>query len=121
MKLVYFVCAWLSFGLGVFGAFVPIIPTTPFMILAAFLFSKSSPKFHAWILGLPIAGPAIKEWGDHRVVRKRAKILCTTMISISLSIIWWKAPVHMALKVILTIVLVSVCMFILTRKSSIEL
>ena len=121
MKPVYFVCAWLSFGLGVFGAFVPIIPTTPFMILAAFLFSKSSPKFHAWILSLPIAGPAIQEWGQHRVVRKRAKVLCATMILISLSLIWLSAPVHIALKSILTIILVSVCTFVVTRKSTIQL
>ena len=121
MKPVYFVCAWLSFGLGVFGAFVPIIPTTPFMILAAFLFSKSSPKFHAWILTLPLAGPAIKEWGQHRVVRTRAKILCATMILISLALIWFKAPVHIALKGILTIILVSVCTFVITRKSTIQL
>jgi uncharacterized membrane protein YbaN (DUF454 family) len=121
VKPVYFICAWLSFSLGVFGAFVPIIPTTPFMILSAFLFSKSSPKFHAWILGLPLAGPAIQEWGQYRVVRTRAKILCSTMILISLSLIWLKAPIHIALKGILTIILVSVCTYIVTRKSTIQL
>ena len=120
MKPVWFVCAWLSFGLGVFGAFVPIIPTTPFMILAAFLFSKSSPKFHAWMLSLPIAGPAVREWGEHRVVRTRAKILCATMILVSLSLIWWKAEVPDAFKIILTIILVSVCTFVITRKSTLS-
>lgn len=117
MKPVWFVLAWISFALGAFGAFVPIIPTTPFMILATFLFSKSSPRFHAWILALPIAGPAVKEWGEHRVVRTRAKVLCATMILISLTLIWWRAPVGEALKIILTIILVSVCTFVVTRKS----
>ncbi len=120
MKVIWFVCAWLSFALGVFGAFVPIIPTTPFMILAAFLFSKSSPKFHAWMLSLPIAGPAVREWGDHRIVRTRAKILCATMIVISLTLIWWKAAVPVVLKIILTIILVSVCTFVITRKSKLS-
>lgn len=117
MKPVLFILGWLSFGLGVFGAFVPIIPTTPFMILAAFLFSKSSPRFHAWMLSLPIAGPAVQEWNQHRVVRTRAKILCATMIVISLTIIWLKAPVLPAVRIILTIILVSVCTFVVTRKS----
>ena len=120
MKALWFVCAWLSFALGVFGAFVPIIPTTPFMILAAYLFSKSSPKFHAWMQSLPIAGPAVKEWGDHRIVRTRAKILCSTMILISLTLIWWKADVSQVVKIILTIILVSVCTFVITRKSKLS-
>ncbi len=106
--------------MGAFGAFVPIIPTTPFMILAAFLFSKSSPKFHSWILSLPIAGPAVSEWNNHRVVRTRAKILCATMIVISLTIIWWKAEVPQLVKIILTIILVSVCTFVITRKSKLS-
>jgi len=87
------------------------------MILSAFLFSKSSPRFHAWILALPIAGPAVKEWGEHRVVRARAKVLCATMILVSLSLIWWRAPVTDAVKIILTIILVTVCTFVVTRKS----
>ncbi len=119
MKPVWFVLAWVSFGLGTIGAFIPILPTTPFMLLSAFLFSKSSPRFHAWLLSLPFAGPAIREWNQHRVVRKRAKFLCTTMISVSLGLIWWRAPVPVVLKIILTIILVSVCAFVVTRKSAI--
>ncbi len=119
MKPVWFILAWISFGLGVFGAFVPIIPTTPFMILAAFLFSKSSPRFHAWILSLPLAGPAIKEWDEHRVVRTRAKILCGTMIIISTILIWWKTNISDLLKIFLTILLASVCAFVVTRKSKV--
>lgn len=117
MKPVLFVLGWVSFGLGVFGAFVPIIPTTPFMILSAFLFSKSSPRFHAWLLSLPIAGPAVNEWSEHRVVRTRAKILCAMMITLSLVIIWWRVQVPDVLKIGLTILLTSVCAFVVTRKS----
>jgi len=62
VKHVLFVLAWVNFGLGIVGAFLPIIPTTPFLILSAYLFSKSSPKFHAWILNLPIAGDGIRDW-----------------------------------------------------------
>lgn len=120
MKPVWFILAWVSFALGAFGAFVPVIPTTPFMILSAYLFSKSSPKFHAWILSLPIAGPAVNEWNQYRVVRTRAKILCATMILISLTLIWWKAGVPQVAKIILTIILVSVCTFVITRKSKLS-
>ena len=121
MKPVLYILGWVSFILGVIGAFLPVIPTTPFLILAAFLFSQSSPRVHAWLLTLPFAGPSIREWNDHRIVRPRAKILCTVMIVASLGSIWMIAPVATALKVILTILLVSVLSFVLSRKSGFEL
>lgn len=117
MKPVLFFFGWLSFALGVVGAFVPILPTTPFMILSAYLFSKSSPRFHAWLLSLPIAGPAVTEWNQHRVVRTRAKILCAVMILLSLGFIWWKVDVLREVKLFLTILLLCVCGFVVTRKS----
>jgi uncharacterized membrane protein YbaN (DUF454 family) len=117
VKPVLFVLGWISFGLGAFGAFVPIIPTTPFMILAAFLFSRSSPRFHAWLLALPIAGPAVRDWNEQRVVSIRAKILCGCMILVSLALLWWRTPVLIELKSFLTVVLLSVCAFVMTRKS----
>ena len=118
MKLLLFTLAWISFGLGVIGAFLPILPTTPFLILSAYLFSKSSPKFHAWILTLPMAGEAIREWRDERVIRPRAKILCSVMLLISLFLIWQFAKVHLVIRLIASLIMVSVGIFVVTRTST---
>ncbi len=118
MKLVLFVLGWLSFILGVIGAFLPILPTTPFLILAAFLFSKSSPRFHAWILNLPMAGVAIKDWQQNRVIKTRAKILCGSMILLSLFFIWNHPRILLMIKILVTVILGSVGTFVVTRKSS---
>lgn len=118
MKPVLFVFAWISFVLGVIGAFLPIIPTTPFLILSAFLFSKSSPRFHQWLLNLPLAGAGIKDWQDNRVIRPRAKFLCLTMITVSLGIIYWNQNIPYVVKILVTIILVSVGSFVVTRKST---
>ncbi len=48
-RYILLACAWLSFALGCVGIVIPVLPTTPFMLLAAFLFAKSSPRLYAWI------------------------------------------------------------------------
>lgn len=63
----------ISVGLGVVGLFLPLLPTTPFMILAAGLFAKSSPRLHDWLLGHRLFGPAIRDWRDNRAIAPKAK------------------------------------------------
>lgn len=118
MKPVWFVLAWISFVVGIIGAFLPILPTTPFLILSAFLFSKSSPRFHKWIMELPIAGEGIRDWQNNRVIKPRAKILCTLMIFISLVIIVMNQKILLPVKIIVPIILISVWSFVITRRSA---
>lgn len=96
MRIVYWLLAWLCFAIGVIGIVLPGLPTTPFMLLALWLFSKSSQRFHAWLLHHPQFGPAIRCWLQHRVIPRKAKIAAVTMMSISLvyvlvfsALTWW--------------------------------
>ncbi len=116
MKWILFVFAWVSLLLGVIGAFLPILPTTPFLILSAYLFSKSSPRFHNWILSLPYAGEAILDWRANRVIKTKAKILCVSMITVSLTGLWVYSAIHLVVKILITAVLFSVASFVVTRK-----
>lgn len=61
-------------GLGIIGAFVPLMPTTIFMILAAGCFARSSPRLESWLLDHPKFGPTLRAWRAHRAVPRRAKI-----------------------------------------------
>jgi len=119
VKIICFSLAWVSFLLGIIGAFLPVLPTTPFLILSAFLFSKSSPRFHTWLLNLPLAGEGIKEWQEHKVIRPRAKILCVTMIFLSLTLIYLNGKISFFIKVPVTLTLVSVGFFVLSRKNEV--
>jgi uncharacterized membrane protein YbaN (DUF454 family) len=114
---ILYVLAWISFVLGVIGAFLPILPTTPFMILSAYLFGKSSPRMHSWLTSLPYFGNAIIEWEKDKVIKPKAKVTAITMLwlLIGASIIF--APIHYGLKIMLGCIAVSVTIFILTRKS----
>jgi uncharacterized membrane protein YbaN (DUF454 family) len=117
VKPIWFVFAWISFAFGVIGAFMPIIPTTPFLILSAFLFSKSSPRFHAWLLNLPLAGEGIRDWNNNKVIRLKAKLLCTSMILLSLFLIHKNHSINPMIKWPVSLILVGVCVFVATRKS----
>jgi uncharacterized membrane protein YbaN (DUF454 family) len=118
VKWLLFCIGWISFALGIIGAFLPILPTTPFLILSAYMFSKSSPRFHHWLLNLPLAGEAVKDWQNNRVIKTKAKILCCSMILLSLGLIWIHPRILIIIKVSVTLVLTSVGIFVATRESS---
>lgn len=120
-KGILILLAWLSVLLGFIGAFLPILPTTPFMILAAYLFSKSSPRMHIWLTSLPYFGNAIIEWEKHRVIRLKAKVLATFAIFITFGASLYFANVNIWLKAMLIIIASSCLGFIWTRKSKITL
>jgi len=111
------VLGWICVLLGVIGAALPILPTTPFIILAAYLFSKSSPKFHRWMLGIPLFGKIIRDWENNRVISVKSKVLATTMIVLILVNILIFGKMVIAIKILITIILSSVLVFINTRSS----
>ena len=74
----------LAAGLGIVGLVLPLLPTTPFMILAAACFAKSSPRLHDWLVGHRIFGPAIRDWRDHRAISRKAKRLALTAMAAAL-------------------------------------
>jgi uncharacterized membrane protein YbaN (DUF454 family) len=117
MRAFYFVLAWISFVLGLIGIVVPVLPTTPFMILAAFLFSKSSERWHQWMLQLPFAGKAILQWRQHRVINIKAKVLATVVMGISAWVIWTTTKIQFPIKTGVIGFMAATCIFIWIQKS----
>jgi uncharacterized membrane protein YbaN (DUF454 family) len=71
----WLVLGWFFVGLGAIGLALPLIPTVPFLLVAAFCFERGSPKLHAWILNHPRFGPPLVDWRRHRVIRWPAKLI----------------------------------------------
>ena len=95
-KPLYFMMGWVFFGTGVAGAFLPVLPTTPFMILALWMFSKSSERFHRWLYNHRIFGPPLQHWQEHRVIPWPAKMASVSMMTVSFILMliyspmsWW--------------------------------
>ncbi len=77
----WFVAAVVSLGLGVIGIVLPILPTTPFVILAAFAFGKSSPRLQAWLENNSTFGPMIADWRDKGAIATQYKVLAVIMMA----------------------------------------
>ena len=69
-------------GLAVLGVILPLLPTTPFVLVAAACFSRSSPRFYNWLLSNRVFGPTIHEWRAHRSIPLHAKIMAVTLITL---------------------------------------
>ena len=77
--------AWFSFGilalvLGLIGIVLPLLPTVPFLLLAAFCFAKSSDRWHDWLVDHPKLGPPIRDWRESGAINRKAKRLATLSV-----------------------------------------
>lgn len=77
---------WLSVILGAIGALLPVIPTTPFLILALACFSKSSPRFHRMLLNNKWVGPSLTEWEQNKTISRQIKFRAMVLVVISFTI-----------------------------------
>ena len=118
MKSVYFVLGWLFFTLGVIGVFLPVVPTTPFMILALWCFSRSSERFHNWLYNHRFFGPPLQMWHEHRVIPKIAKIISMSFMGISFVYMAFFSPLIMTFKALITVLMLYGAWFILTKPSN---
>ena len=75
MRLIWGALGWLSVGLAVIGAALPLMPTVPFLVLAAYAFARSSPRFHGWLMAHPVFGPQLHDWHAHRAISRRVKLI----------------------------------------------
>lgn len=83
--------------LGIIGAFVPVLPTVPFILLAAWAAARSSPRLSHWLENHPRLGPHIRDWRHGGVVRRPAKWMSTVMMSLAaISMLVFARPIWLA-------------------------
>ncbi len=83
MRSLYVAGGFAALVLAVAGAVLPILPTTPFLLLAAACFARSSKRFHDKLLANRIAGPIIREWTAHRSIRREVKRWVYVLMALS--------------------------------------
>ncbi len=113
-RVLWIVVGLIALALGAIGVALPLLPTTPFVLVAAFAFAKSSERLHNWLVEHDVFGALIRNWREHGAISKRAKILGILSMIAVLAITWLhKAPFYVI--AVQSVVLGTSALFILTR------
>lgn len=103
---------WISLVLGVLGIVLPVLPTTPFLLLSAACFAKSSERFYVMLLTNRYFGPYIRDWRANRGLTIKTKLWVIFVMGFTMSISAYFAPL-MAIRIMLAVIGIGVSIFIL--------
>ena len=115
-RVALIVVGFISLFLGGLGIFIPLLPTTPFVLVAAFAFANSSETLHQWLLDHNVFGPLINNWRRHRSISRTTKVMSILSMLVIL-VISWLLGVPVVIIAVQALVLGCVAAFILTRPS----
>jgi uncharacterized membrane protein YbaN (DUF454 family) len=117
MKYLIAVFGIISLGLGILGIFLPVLPTTPFLLLASFLFLKSSPSLYRWLMEHPRLGPYIKNFMVHKSLPLHVKVVSVSMVWITLLYCAFFVAGHWALSALFILLATAITVHILSYKT----
>lgn len=115
LRILCLCLAWLMVGLGVIGAFLPVLPTTPFLLLAAGLFARASPQLEQWLLNHRIFGASLRLWREKGAISRRAKTGAVSLMAASFGLFFFFTHPSLALTAIVAAAMALPALFILTR------
>ena len=87
-RTIYLIGGFVCVGIGAIGAFLPVLPTVPFLLLAVFCFARSRPEWAERLYRHPRYGPSLREWRDRRAIDRRAKVSSMAVMALSAAISW---------------------------------
>lgn len=109
---------WLFLFLGIIGIFLPLLPTTPFLLLTGVCFNYASPKFHSWLLNHRWFGPPILAWQKNKSIQTRYKVIATVTLMASGVMVFSKETIPIAGKIAFTMLALALLLYLWTRRSS---
>ena len=114
MKILLAILGSVSLALGIMGVFLPVLPTTPFLLLSAALYMRSSQRLYDWLMSHKHLGPYIKNFRERKALPLRVKIVSVTMVwatllycAIFVAKEWWMSAVFVAIAIGVTVHIIS--------------
>ncbi len=118
MRILLLALGWLFVGLGVIGAFLPVMPTTPFLLLAVACFARSSPRLESWLMNHRQFGPPLRDWRERGAISARAKAMAITLMAGSYAAFWFGTNPPLWRAVLVAAFMIAPAVFMLTRPSN---
>lgn len=115
MRLIYMLAGLLMTAVGVVGVFLPLLPTTPFLLLAVWCFSRSSPRLEQWLLTHRTLGPPLANWRREGAISARTKLVAVSLIVAGYGFFYYRTQPSLLPAVIVALILSASAAFILTR------
>ena len=104
MKKIFVILGSVALALGIIGIFIPLLPTTPLLLLAAALYFKGSPKHYEWLINHPHLGEYIRNFREYRAIPLKAKVVSVSFVWLTIGYCifrvvaeWWWAQLLLAL------------------------
>ncbi len=117
LNILYTIFGLISLTLGVLGAFLPVLPTTPFLLLSAFFFLRGNMKLYYWLMNHPRLGVYIKNFTIHKAIPLRVKIVSISTLWLTLLYCAIFVTDHWALRALFILIAVCVTVHILSYKT----
>lgn len=118
MKYLYVISGSLCVALAVAGIFLPLLPTTPLLLLAAWLYFRGSDRLYSWLIGHRVFGRYIREYRESRSIPLKAKVTALVLMWVTIPYcIFFHIP-YLWVSILLAVILVSVSWYILSLKTS---
>ncbi len=111
-RLLLLLSGWIAVVLATLGVVLPLLPTTPFLLLAAWCFSRSSPRFHHWLLYRSWFGGYIRHWQEHKGLPRKAKRRAVIVILVTFAVSLWLVKL-IYIRLLLLVILVCLLIFML--------
>ena len=110
MRILLIILGSIALVLGIVGIFLPLLPTTPFLLLAAALYFRGSPRLYEWLLAHPHLGTYIRNFREHKAIPLRVKITSVTLVwatllycTFGIAEVWWQRILFLLLATGITI------------------
>jgi uncharacterized membrane protein YbaN (DUF454 family) len=113
-RIVALIFAYFFLALAVVGIFLPVLPTVPFLLLAAWFAARGSEKLHKWLYAHPHLGKILIDWEQNRAISRTSKITAVVMLSISWGILYYRDS-NIYLLVGLAIFFIGMSTYLVTR------
>jgi uncharacterized membrane protein YbaN (DUF454 family) len=116
-RTLYFILGWVMVALGFIGVLLPVMPTTIFLIAAAWCFSRSSPRFEKWLIEHPVFGPTLVHWREHGAIPVRVKWISCAGMALGYATFMYFARPSPLLGGVVAVFFIAFAAYVLTRPS----